>query len=345
MSSARIHTNADELIEKAHRMKEEKRKHNVFSIRDIPDVSTLPRQHLEYAVEGLILKSAITMVTGEPACGKSTWLTAMAHAISLGIRFCGLGTQKSPVLILDRENTLPVVQDRLDRISVQTNPSLLYWGSWVAERPCELDSATLLEYVDQQPVKPVIIIDSFNAFHIGDENDAEATRNYLRPVRALANAGAAVILIHHNGKSETSKQYRGSSAILGEIDAGLLISNKSDRPGLGVLEVKPFKARVLGQGIPKFRYMHRRGFEADYGAGAPTSSHEEQLTELLRHNAGIKKKAWQELAVRERGVTYKVAGEFLDAGVLSQRILRTGTEHRGYCHTLAEFAQNELYAA
>jgi hypothetical protein len=109
------------------------------------------------------------------------------------------------------------------------------------------------------------------------------TRNYLRPVRGLANDGAAVILIHHNGKSETSKQYRGSSAILGEIDAGLLISNKSDRPGLGVLEVKPFKARVLGQGISKFRYMHRRGFEADYGAGAPTSSHEEQLTELLRH--------------------------------------------------------------
>jgi hypothetical protein len=42
-------------------------------------------------------------------------------------------------------------------------------------------------------------------------------------VRALANAGATVILLHHRAKSETSR-YRGSSDIAGGVDLAISVS-------------------------------------------------------------------------------------------------------------------------
>jgi RecA-family ATPase len=81
--------------------------------------------------------------------------------------------------------------------------------------------------VKQCAVSPFIIIDSLAAFFEGeDENDAAAMRAFIDEGRVLLKAGACGILIlHHSGKSESSKTYRGSSDLKAAIDSGYVLVN------------------------------------------------------------------------------------------------------------------------
>ena len=69
----------------------------------------------------------------------------------------------------------------------------------------------VLEWVRNCEARPLIIIDSMSAFHGGDENSASETRAFLNQARQLADLGATPIVLHHDGKADTAKDYRGSS--------------------------------------------------------------------------------------------------------------------------------------
>jgi archaellum biogenesis ATPase FlaH len=211
---------------------------NDFKVRDIPGIWGLTFKQ-EWVVDNLIPASAVTMLSGESGSGKSTLTLALADAVSNGQPFLGYNTKQTPVLILDRENGLPVYHERLERFQIKESTDLLVWGTWVIPAPPGPEARTLKEFVKAE--HPLIIFDSFIGFHPGNEQDASETRRYMDHFRELAGLGASIILIHHTGKSLSTKVYRGSSDIKASVDVLYVLNVK--RPRLQLLELKPDKVR------------------------------------------------------------------------------------------------------
>jgi hypothetical protein len=160
-------------------------------------------------------------------------------------------------------------------------------------------------------VKPVIIVDSVIAFHPGAENDSNETRKYMAQYRTLTAMGATVLLLHHTGKSETSKDYRGSSDYKASIDIGYKLTNLGDPARLSVLELRPFKQRFSVQSVLRILY-HDGVFSPNQSEVHKSAA--EKLRELLEANPGITKSQFEMLAAEE-DVARNQAREFLEKGI------------------------------
>ena len=91
----------------------------------------------------------------------------------------------------------------------------------------------------------MIVIDTLVGFFEGaDENDAAAMRSFRdRELRRLADHGATIILIHHDGKSETARDFRGSSDFKAAVDQAFHVSNIGPDGKLDRLTLRVFKSR------------------------------------------------------------------------------------------------------
>ena len=61
----------------------------------------------------------------------------------------------------------------------------------------------------------------------------------------LAAEGASPVILHHTGKAESSKQYRGSSDIKASVECAYLLDRLGEQTeGLASLRLMPFKSRL-----------------------------------------------------------------------------------------------------
>jgi len=331
---------ADELSKKAEQARLEREQRRAaedgeWLITDIPDLSTMETPDTAYLMRNIISAASMGVFTGESGSGKSSILTSIAYAISVGEPWMGFETVKTPVLYLDRENNLNTARKRLDRLHSRTGPNFLYWGNWVSEAVHEISSTKVYEWVAAQPVKPLIIVDSFIAFHEGSENDAAEVRRTFDMGRALTALGATVIFVHHTGKAETSKQYRGSSDIKGSVDFAYKITSTLNGMYLDRVEMECFKFR--DEVIEKLSMCYATGHfkSAEVGISKAADTYD-KLTSLLQVNAGSTQGQFIELAGK-MNIGKKAAREFLITGVLQGRIERTGNSRKeGFSHNLKD---------
>jgi hypothetical protein len=164
-----------------------------------------------------------------------------------------------------------------------------------------------------------VIIDSLTGFHGGDQNDAGQTRAFLHQARCLAYLGAAVIVLHHDGKAETAKDYRGSSDFKAAVDCAFHVANFSADGKLGKLIVRCYKSRFGFTGELVYDYAGGKLFPA--GQSTATQTVTEQLTALLRLNPGINARDFDQKA-HERGIPRHRARDWRNQGVLSGAIRR-----------------------
>lgn len=215
----------------------------IQSVSDLESIRTFANQRIDYLVQGLFAHGTVNLISGDSGCGKSTVAMAMCSAIERAALFAGLATQRRPCLVLDRENPLSVVIERCDRLGISDSPNFKIWGGWCPEEAPSPFSPIITRWVEACSPKPVILIDSFVAFLEGDENDATAVRAYMQGFRRLADQGATILILHHSGKAETSKDYRGSSDIKASCDVAFHLANMGDSSRLGTLRLRAFKAR------------------------------------------------------------------------------------------------------
>jgi hypothetical protein len=205
---------------------------------EIPTVDQLPNISTSWVVDQLIADSSITLLAGEPSSYK-TWLASLiARGVATGRTVLGRQCHRRDVLILDRENPVPVVRERASIVGLPSSSSLKYWGGWESDSPPMIGDPRLLEIARKR--KLLIIYDSLVRFHRGDENAAAEMAPTMAHLRDLANVGAAIIVIHHRAKAESSK-FRGSSDILAAVDFAFSISRENDN---GHLRMQCFKNRV-----------------------------------------------------------------------------------------------------
>jgi hypothetical protein len=242
-----------------------------------------------------------------------------------------------PVLILDRENPKVVVDDRFHRLEMSDDETFRVWGGWVGQEAPQPASAIVLDWVTACDPRPVVIVDSMIAFHGGDENSASDMRTFLNQLRRLADLGATPVLLHHDGKAETSRDYRGSSDFKAGVDFAFHISNYSADGRLGKLTARCYKSRLDFFGQVVYDYAGGKLIRAEDEDDA-NENITDQLTSLLRMNPGITARKFDKLAA-DRGLGRAKARTWLEDGVLSGAIRR----ELGKCNVHRHFLKAQNY--
>lgn len=209
----------------------------ITSWEQIPTLEQLPIGDVKWVVDGMVPAGSVVLWAGESGSYK-TWLSLwLAKAVNEGMDFLGRKTVQRPILYLDRENPLPLIQERCSILGIHSSEAFRIWGGWQSEPPPVIGDRRLLEIA--RTIKPLIVVDSFIRFHGADENSATEMGRVMGDARALANAGAVVILQHHKPKAEGT-QYRGSSDIKAGVDMAFAVAYDKEQQ---VLTVQCFKNR------------------------------------------------------------------------------------------------------
>jgi hypothetical protein len=285
-------------------------------------------QPVSYIIKPELPERSVIGITGPSGEGKSSLATAWSReAIAAG----------RPVLILDRENPRSVVVDRMKRLGMSDNPLLRWWGGWARLEAAEPGAACVRDWVKAciaRGLLPLVIVDSLAAFNVGDENSAADMRRFMHQCRRLADLGATVIVIHHDGKAETSKDFRGSSDFKASVDQAFHCSNLGSDGKLDRLTLRCFKSRFGLGGSLIYRYAGGR-FLRDERPDAPARSIADRLTALLRQNPGIGARKFEEAAAKQ-DLGRQRARDFLANGVLGGLIRREDAGRNRFKHYLQE---------
>ena len=253
---------------------------SIQSLTDIPDLFTFTAS-LDYLISDLFPRASLCLLTGAPGVGKSFLALRLASCVALGGDFLGCSCERTPVLYLDKENPLALVQWRLGVIAAGSVPGLHIWGNWLADEPPAIRDSRLPKIAKK---RPLIVFDSLVRFHAADENSASEMRAVMALLRKLADLGATVLILHHRSKAEGNK-YRGSSDILAAVDLAYSLEQTPE----GILKLHRFKSRFAGETIITINADFANGrFEiTDSPAMAEARDNVAAITELIAAEPGI----------------------------------------------------------
>ena len=252
-----------------------------FSIENLPSVWTYDTK-VEWLIEDLLPRGMVTLITGDSGVGKSTMALTMAGAVAHGASFLCRKSRRCDSVYVDGENPVGVVCERLERLQIADTPALKFWGGWSDPPPNRPNEESLLKWAKAH--KGLIIFDSLVEFHPGSEQDSSETRKYMRQFRKLANLGATVVVLHHTGKGENSKDYRGSSDIKASVDMAYALEAIGEgETASHTLRLRPFKCRIAQ--VPSIRIDFSEGMFNLADGGTHTNG--EMLLHIIRENPGL----------------------------------------------------------
>jgi len=285
----------------------------IKSIDDVPRLSQVPPStEIAYLDDArLFPNGSITAITSESGKGKSSFV--FGYLIR---QFMETGHK---VLYLDRENSFQIISERCKRFGIPDSDDLKYWGGWLLEPAPQPGSLMIKDWVNACTSPPLICVDSFVSFLESDENDSAGVRKWFQPVRALADLGCSVIILHHTGKATTAQEYRGSSDFPAAVDVGFKLTNSSETGELGILKLKHWKNR-FGAFTERTFYYRDGLFNSQPDENqASIENNVAKLTDILKENEGICKSKFGEEAARF-GIPRNVSRAFLDDGVKARTI-------------------------
>lgn len=183
---------------------------------------------IEWVVDRLIPRGAIIILFGKGGIGK-TWVAMdFGRCIADGLPYLGLQTIQSPVVFIDFENPLAVLNERTRKLG---DCKGVYF--WRANNPKltapRLDSKEWALY-KKLPEGAVLIFDTLRASQGRDENASNEMGLIMGRLKELRDLGFTVILLHHTAKNN-DRVAKGSTAIVDLADhiLGLtLVKKKTD---------------------------------------------------------------------------------------------------------------------
>jgi len=170
---------------------------------------------IEWIVDRLIPKESITLLFGKGGIGK-TWLTLdIARCIANGTPYLGLETVKKPVVFVDFENPLPVLNIRTQKLGEADG--VYFWrANNDSLKAPKLDKKEY-ELYKQLPVGSVLIFDTLRASQDRDENKSDEMGLIMGRLKELRDMGFTIILLHHTAKN-SDRIAKGSTAIVDLAD-------------------------------------------------------------------------------------------------------------------------------
>lgn len=226
-------------------------------LRNIPMVHQLPKLPLKWVVEEFLPHGGLAILSGPMGAQKSMLGMWAAHCISGRDEFLGRPVFTSvkgervsqigmPVLYLDRENPVSMVNERREKLGIIGNRNFRYWGTWDKELlPDSPDDPRLLELAKSGCY---FIFDSLQMW-LGDhdENSNSEMLDLMKKFLRLARVGAGVLILHHHGRTDTAtgkSRTRGASAITAVSDMAFTVGKKDEDQS--VIEIRAERFRLCG---------------------------------------------------------------------------------------------------
>ena len=220
-------------------------------------------------VEGLMTIGSSVVVYGDSNSGKTFWALSVATAIATGTDCYGRKTDAGLVIYLASEAPASIRSRMqaikkyhgcdLENLAMVPVPMNFYNGDQDAHDVIELVRA--IEQIKGRPVR-LIIGDTLARMSAGaNENSGEDMGPVMARFDQVATAtGAALMIIHHNGK-DAAKGARGWSGIRAHIDTEIEVIEKEGIRMVNVTKQRElpskgeaiyFKLEVIEMGISKF---------------------------------------------------------------------------------------------
>jgi hypothetical protein len=238
-----------------------------------------PRPPVRYVVSGLFPLPSLSIVYGAPGTLKSMILLEMCACVAAGRPWLppmpgrhdvvARKTMKNPVLWCDFDNGTRRTHERVEAVARGHNLPMDVPLSYVTMPSPWLDlnadARDLRESIQDVGAK-LVVIDNLGVVSGGADENSIDMIHVLKNCRSVAEkAGAAVVLIHHQRKSNgfngrAGESLRGHSSILAAIDLALLIEREEHAELVHMKSTKVRGNDVLPFGA-QFTYKHRPGTE------------------------------------------------------------------------------------
>jgi hypothetical protein len=232
-------------------------------VRDnLPSISQLSTEPVRWLVHEMFPYGGLSMVSSKAGGKKSLFAMFLAKALA-GVMvddFLGREIPRHiPVLYIDRENPEGMVSERARFMGIVVNRDFMYWGDWTTPTPMP-DDPRLMEFVRRE--KGFVIFDSLQDWYGAgfNENDNTKVIELMGKFRALARAGAGVLLLHHFAKYTDVS--RGGTGFVALTDMAFTAS-KSEADG-EVMELRPDRFRMCANWEMDIRFHWSAGERHNY---------------------------------------------------------------------------------
>lgn len=244
----------------------------------------------EWLVEDWWTLGSHGIIAGLPKSYKSLVTLDLSLSVASETDFMGLYPVNpkgvGPVLVVQQENSLPLLRDRLYKIShsrgLQTGsaqlagdntlifklpPSLpiMFYNDFAFDMTMPDDRESIEEVIRNEGVKLVVFDPLYLMIGGADENSAQEMRPILSWLLRLRNLyNCSVVVVHHWGKGSTSRGGRGlggtrllgSTTIYGWLEAALYLEATATKSGTKVVVEREFRERLSA---PPAGYMLEMG--------------------------------------------------------------------------------------
>jgi hypothetical protein len=198
-------------------------------------MSTAPN----YLVKGILPRTGLAVIWGEPKCGKSFLAFDLVMHVATGRRYRGRRVQQGAVVYLALEGGSGfagrIEAWRRRHLADHPEPVPFY----LLDVPVDLvaDHKALIAAIRAQVVgRPaIIVVDTLNRSLLGDENKSDDMAKFIRATDALRTAfNNLILIIHHCGI--VKNRPRGHTSLAGADDAQIAIERDQDGNVIATVE-------------------------------------------------------------------------------------------------------------
>jgi phage/plasmid primase-like uncharacterized protein/KaiC/GvpD/RAD55 family RecA-like ATPase len=296
-------------------------------------------------VEGLMTIGSSVVVYGDSNSGKTFWALSVATAIATGTDCYGRKTDPGLVVYLASEapasirSRMQAIKKfhgcNLENLAMVPVPMNFYSGDQDAHDVIELVRA--VEQIKGRPVR-LIIGDTLARMSAGaNENSGEDMGPVMARFDQVATAtGAALMIIHHNGK-DAAKGARGWSGIRAHIDTEIEVTEKDGTRSVTVTKQRElpskgdtiyFKLEIIEMGTTKFGGAATTCVAVPDDESNATKPHKKP-SKHDENNRTVERAWWSSGAEERNGLPYLSRSSLRDLLVkdgMSERTAKNKTE-------------------
>jgi hypothetical protein len=175
-----------------------------------------PEPPIQWVIDGLIARSALTMVAAFPKSGKSTFARHFAVAVAKGERFLGRDVMQGPVIYLAIEELASVVRASFRNLGIAKGDALhIKTGRAYADIQADIEA-------EVRRIEPVLlVVDTVTRLpRVSMElNDYAAWSRWLEALLYLGHeTGCAVVPLYHSTKSgRHAEEHDTHASVMGSV--------------------------------------------------------------------------------------------------------------------------------
>ena len=203
----------------------------------------------EWLAENMIIHKGLHFIAAASGSGKSWLGIDLAIACASGRPWCNfIETTSAKVLYINEEINLKQFWGRFCMMHNTDLPNLhiIQKKNTKVDKRYHVDA--LVKYIKDNDIE-LVVVDTFVRVHGMDENDNGAVAKLYDRFQELIDAGAAVVILHHNkklapGSAITQDTMRGASDLAAQADMVLSIYHDIEAK---TYDVRTVKHRHIGE--------------------------------------------------------------------------------------------------